>query len=60
MSTDEDMVLELLECLEVQDGAGRLQQLALLQVTALFEQLRPACVCSLVCLAAVPQQVIRG
>ncbi|KAL0035610.1 hypothetical protein WJX79_002530 [Trebouxia sp. C0005] len=31
MSTDEDMVLELLECLEVQDGAGRLQQLALLQ-----------------------------
>ncbi|DBB01644.1 hypothetical protein WJX77_005003 [Trebouxia sp. C0004] len=31
MSTDGDMVLDLLECLEVQDGPGRLQQLALLQ-----------------------------
>ena len=60
MSTDGDRVLELLECLEVQDGAGRLQQLALLQVTILFDQLCPACVCNSVYLAAVPQQVIRG
>lgn len=60
MSTDGDTVLELLECLEVQDGAGRLQQLTLLQVINLVEQLCLACVCSLICLAAVQQQVIRG
>ena len=32
MDTSEPTLLDLLECLEVQDAAGRLQQLSLLQV----------------------------
>ena len=61
MSTDGDTVLELLECLEVQDGAGRLQQLALLQVTS--RKIALSCMCmqltlSCSCATAGDQRVI--